>query len=187
MNRKQKEEQTAWLHEQFVSAQALFLTDCQGLKVSEMDKLRTELRSRGVSLKVLKNTLARRAYEGTSVSVIGSSITGPRAAAWTTDPDVAPALAKILMDFAKTHPNLELVMGVLSGKAITPAQMEALAKLPSKQELLSSLLGTLIAPMSSFVGTLAAVPRSLLNVLKAIEEKKKETAEAPAPADTKPE
>jgi large subunit ribosomal protein L10 len=180
LKRIQKEEQTAWLHEQFVAAQALFLADCQGLKVSEMDKLRGELRSRGVSLKVLKNTLARRAYEGTSVSVIGSSIVGPRAAAWTSDPDVAPALAKTLLDFAKTHPNLELVMGVLSGKKVTPAQMEALAKLPSRQELLSQLLGTLIAPVSSFVGTLAAVPRSLLNVLKAIEAKKKEIPAAAA-------
>ncbi|MEW6351304.1 MAG: 50S ribosomal protein L10 [Thermodesulfobacteriota bacterium] len=178
MNRKQKEEQVAWLHEQFSAVQVLFLADCQGMKVSEMDRLRAEMRSRGASVKILKNTLARRAYEGTPVSVIGDSIVGPRAATWTSDPNAAPAMAKALIDFAKTHPNLELVMGVLSGKKVTPADMEALAKLPSREELLSQLLGTLIAPVSNFVGTLAAVPRSLLNVLKAIEDKKKDTPEA---------
>ncbi len=178
MNRKKKEEQVEWLHKHFSTAEALFLADCQGMKVSEMGSLRAEMRSRGALVKVLKNTLARRAYEGTSVSVIGEHIVGPRAAAWTVDANAAPAVAKALIDFAKTHPNLELVMGVLSGRKVTPADMEALAKLPSREELLSQLLGTLIAPVSSFVGTLAAVPRSLLNVLKAIEDKKKDTPTA---------
>ena len=83
-----------------------------------------------------------------------------------------PAMAKVLVDFAKTHPNLGLVRGVLNGKLVDPSDMETLSKLPSREELLARVLGTMMAPVSAFVNTLAAVPRSFLNVLKAIEEQK---------------
>ncbi len=180
LNREQKAEQVAWLREQFKSARGLFLTDFKSLTVTEMNILRTELRNRGASFKVLKNTLVRRAYEDTDVAVIGPDLAGPRAAAWTDQDDNVPAMAKALIDFAKAHPNLVLIRGMLNGKTVDPSEMDALSKLPSREELLARLLGTMKAPIGAFVGTLAAVPRTFLFALRAIEEQKSQSSE-PAP------
>jgi large subunit ribosomal protein L10 len=172
LNREEKEKQVAWLGEELKKAKALFLTDFRSLTVTEMNSLRSDLRSKGIKFKVLKNTLARLAYKDTDVAVIGDDLVGTRAAAWTESEDTVPAMAKALLDFAKTHPNLVLVRGALKGKLVDPSDMDALSKLPSREELLARLLGTMKAPIGAFVGTLAAVPRSFLTVLKAIEEKK---------------
>lgn len=180
MKKEEKERQVAWLREQFQTAKALFLTDFQKLTVSEMNLLRSELRDRGVAFKVLKNTLVRRAYQDTDVATIGSDVVGPRAAAWTSSEENVPAMAKVLVDFTKTHPNLVLVRGVLKGKVVDPLEMDTLSKLPSREELLGRVLGTMMAPVSAFVNTLAAVPRSFLNVLKAIEEQKNTSSEPAA-------
>lgn len=147
--------------------------------MAETDKLRGDLRSAGIKYKVLKNTLARLAYEGSDVSLLRNHLVGPRAAAWTYDEDKAPILAKILLDFAKTHAKLEVVAGVVAGSLLDPVDIDALSKLPGKSEMRGRLLGTLNAPVGSFVNTLAAVPRALLNALKAIEAKKAE-GECPA-------
>ena len=172
LKREEKEKQVAWLREHFKGARALFLTDFKSLSVAETNALRAELRNRGVTFRVLKNTLVRLAYEDTNVAVIGPDLVGPRAAAWTDTDENVPAMAKVLVDFAKTHPNLGLVRGVLNGKLVDPSDMETLSRLPSREELLGRVLGTMMAPVSAFVNTLAAVPRSFLNVLKAIEEQK---------------
>ncbi len=180
LKREEKERQVAWLREHFKSVKALFLTDFQGLSVAETNALRAELRNRGVAFRVLKNTLVRLAYEDTNVAVIGPDLAGPRAAAWTETDDNVPAMAKVLVDFAKTHPKLNLIRGVLDGKLVDPSEMETLSRLPSREELLGRVLGTMMAPVSAFVNTLAAVPRSFLNVLKAIEEQKSASGESPA-------
>jgi large subunit ribosomal protein L10 len=172
LKRAEKEKQVAWLREQFQQVRGLFLTDCQGMTVAEMTKLRSELRSRGITFKVLKNTLARLAYQDTDVAVIAPDLTGPRAAAWTAADDQVPAMAKVLIDFAKTHPKMGLIGGMLNGKTVDLPGLEALATLPPREVLLGRLLGTMIAPVSGFVNTLAAIPRSFLYVLKAIEEQK---------------
>lgn len=180
MKRSEKEEQVAQLREQFQSAKALFLTNFQGLTVAEMTALRSELRSKGVSYKVLKNTLTRLAHEGSDISRLGPDLAGPRAGAWTSSEDAVPAMAKVLIDFAKSHPKLILVRGVLKGKLVDPSEMETLATLPSREVLLGRLLGTMIAPVSAFVNTLAAIPRSFLNVLTAIEDQKRSASESTA-------
>lgn len=180
MKREDKEKQVTWLHEQFQGAKALFLTDFQGLSVAETNQLRAALRNQGASFKVLKNTLVRLAYKDTNVAVVGESLKGPRAAAWTEAEESAPVVAKVLIDFAKTHPKLKLVRGVLNGRLVDPSDMETLSKLPPREELLAMLLGTFMAPVSAFVGTLAAVPRSFLTVLKAIEDQKSSSAQPEA-------
>ncbi|MGC8659377.1 MAG: 50S ribosomal protein L10 [Desulfomonilaceae bacterium] len=172
MKREDKEKQVAWLRDQFQGAKAVVLMDFHGLTVSEMNALRSEVRTRGGAMKVLKNTLVRLAFKGTDVECLGPDLHGTRAAVWTQNDDNVPNLAKSLVDFAKTHPNLALIKGELQGQVFESSELDALAKLPSKEELLGRVLGTMIAPVSAFVGTLAAVPRSFLNVLKAIEEKK---------------
>ncbi len=180
MKREDKEKQVAWLREQFQGVRALFLTDFQGLTVAEMNELRTQLRARGIKYKVMKNTLVRLAYKDTGVEVVGDDLVGPRAAAWTDSDENVPAMAKVLVDFAKGHPKMGLVRGALHGKIVEPSDLETLSKLPSREELLAKLLGTMKAPVGAFVNTLAAVPRSLLNALKAIEEKKGESGEVSA-------
>ncbi len=155
----------------------MFLTNFQGLSVAEMNALRSELRNRGVNYKVMKNTLVRLAYQDTDVAGLGPDFVGPRAAAWTATSDNVPAMAKVLVDFAKAHPNLTLIRGVLDGKLVEPTEMEALSTLPPREVLLARVLGTMKAPVSAFVNTLAAVPRSLLTVLKAIEEQKSSSNE----------
>jgi large subunit ribosomal protein L10 len=180
LNREEKEQQVAWLREQFLQTRGLVLTDFEGLTVKEMTQLRSELRSRGISFKVLKNTLARLAYQGTDIAPIEPYLVGSRAAAWTEAEDAVPAMAKTLIDFAKTHPKFELIGGVLKGKTLDPPALEALSSLPSREVLLGKLLGTMIAPVSAFVNTLAAVPRSFLNVLTAIEEQKGASSEPAA-------
>jgi large subunit ribosomal protein L10 len=176
LKKEDKEKQVAWLREQFQEAKALFLTDFQGLSVAETNQLRSALRSQGASFKVLKNTLVRLAYKDTDIAVVGEDLKGPRAAAWIGAEDSVPVIAKVLIDFAKTHPNLKLVRGVLKGRLVDPSDMETLSRLPSREELLARLLGTFMAPVSAFVGTLAAVPRSFLTVLKAIEDQKGSSA-----------
>lgn len=172
MNREEKEKQVAWLREQFVDVKALFLTDFRSLTVSEMNQLRVELRKSGGQFKVLKNTLTRLAYADTDVAAIAPHLSGSRAAAWTKSDDSVPAIAKALVDFAKKNPKLVLVGGVLGGKPVGASELDALSKLPSREELLSRLLGTMKAPIGAFAGVLAAIPRSLLFALKAIEEQK---------------
>jgi large subunit ribosomal protein L10 len=173
LTRDEKEKLVAWQKEQFKDVKSLILTDYKGLNVTEMNQLRSNLRECGVDFKVLKNTLARRACEGTDVATIADDLVGTRAAAWTVDDDTVPKMAKVLVDFADSHANLELIKGVLGGRPVTPEEMEQLSKMPSRQELLGKLLGTLVAPTSAFVNTLAAVPRSLVNALKAIEDQKR--------------
>jgi len=177
LNRQEKEKRVDWLNEQFRGAKALFLTNFQGLSVAEMNALRSELRNRGVNYKVMKNTLVRLAYQDTDVAGLGPGFVGPRAAAWTETSDNAPAMAKVLVDFAKAHPNLTLIRGVLDGKLVEPTEMETLSTLPPREELLARVLGTMKAPVNAFVNTLAAVPRSFLTVLKAIEEQKSSSSE----------
>jgi large subunit ribosomal protein L10 len=183
VNRAEKEKQVAWLREEFLSAKAVFLANYQGLSVAEMNALRSELRAKGVKLKVIKNTLVRLASKDLDVALLDADLEGPRAAAWTGTADNVPAMAKVLNDFAKTHPQLALVRGTLRGKLLEPQDMEALSTLPPREVLLGRLLGTMMAPISAFVNTLAAIPRSFLNVLKAIEEKK-QAAAGPAESAT---
>jgi large subunit ribosomal protein L10 len=178
LTRKDKEKEVAWLKESFQDAKALVLTDYKGLTVSEITDLRSQLREQGIAFKVVKNTLVRLAAPGTDIEALTSDAVGPRAAAWTTDTDGAPAMAKVLVEYAKKNPKLELVSGVLQGTKMSAADLEDLSKLPSRDELVGKLLGTMIAPVGSFVNTLAAVPRSLLNVLKAIEQEKANSAGA---------
>jgi len=182
LTREEKAKQVEWLRRQFQDVGGLFLADYKGLSVEDLNALRRELRPHGAMLKVLKNTLVRLAYKDTTVAVLEHDVVGTRAAAWTQSEHSVPALAKVLVGFAKTHPKFEVVRGVLGGQKVEPSEVEALSKLPSREQLLGTLLGTAMAPVSAFVGTLAAVPRSFLTVLKAIEEQKAAATES-APAE----
>jgi large subunit ribosomal protein L10 len=151
-------------------AQALVLTDFTGLKVEQMTELRQQLRDKGFEYVVVKNTLLKLASDGKPAAVLADKLSGPNGLGLSYDDPVG--LAKALVDFAKANPKLQIKAGVLSGKLISGEQVGDLAKMPSREQLLSMLLGALQGVPRNLVSVLAAVPRSLMNVLKAIEEKK---------------
>ncbi|MBF0134746.1 MAG: 50S ribosomal protein L10 [Magnetococcus sp. DMHC-1] len=145
----------------------------RGMTVSEMTALRRKFRESGSEFRVVKNTLAKRAAQGTPFEPIGPLLKGPTSLATSMDP-VAPA--KVLDDFTKEHPNLQIVGGILDGKMVDAKGIIALAKLPSREVLLARMLGSLNSPIQGFVGVLAAVPGSLVRVLAQIQKQKEQAA-----------
>ena len=119
-----------------------------------MTKLRVEARSKGVSLSVLKNTLARRAVAGSQFEVVGDQMTGPLIYGFSVD---AVAAAKVVADFAKTNDKLVIRAGVFAGKALDANGVKALASIPSKEVLLAQLCGLLMSPVSRTAVVLGAL------------------------------
>lgn len=171
MNREGKQQIITDFHDKLVAAKAVFLADFRGMNVEKATALRNELRKVAVDYKVVKNTLLDLASKETDKAVLASHYAGPTAVALSYDDPVAAA--KVLAKFAKDNQNVfKLKAGVLSGKAINAAEIQALADLPSREVLLAKLLGSLNAPVANFVRTLAAVPGSFVRALDAIRAKK---------------
>ena len=150
------------------------LTEFKGMTVEELTNLRVNLRKAGGEFYVVKNTLARIAFTGGTHDVVKDKFPDNSAIALGFDDPVA--VAKALSDFAKQSKLFQLRCGSLEGKEMSAEQVEALAKLPSKEQLLGQLLGTMNAVPTNFVSLFANVLRGLLYALKAIEEKKGEAA-----------
>lgn len=146
------------------------VTDFKGMTVEELTNLRVALRKEGGELHVVKNTLARIALTGGTHDVIKDTFKDNCAIALGTDDPIA--VAKAIQEFAKTSKIFKVRCASLDGKMLTPEQVEALAKMPNKQQLLGQLLGTLNAVPTQFVSLFANIQRGLLYALKAIEEKK---------------
>lgn len=171
MPRAEKEKTVQDIQDKFKKSQAVFLFEYHGLNVADMTGLRMKLREGQGELKVLKNTLVKKALEGSPLKeTVASDFKGPIACAFSYADAVATA--KVLVGFKKEDQSLHFKSGVLNERKIQIQEIKALAKLPSREVLLAHLLGTLVAPISSFVIVLAAVPRKFLYALKAIEEKK---------------
>jgi len=170
LNRSEKENTVAFLHKKFSDVYFVSLVDYKGLDVGEISSLRHELRSVKTEFRVIKNTLAKRAIEGTTLEKLSDHFLGPTAVALSSDDPVAPA--KILTQFAKENPKLEFKAGLLDGKAISEEDLNGLAKLPSREILLSTMLATLKGPSTGLVNLLAGVMRKFLGTLQAIEQKK---------------
>src|SRR4051794_584861 len=124
---------------QLKGAQAAMLAEYRGLTVEQMTKLRRKAHEAKVYVRVVKNTLARRAVDGTSYACLQDAMVGPLAYAISADP---VAVAKLLSDFAKDNDKLKIKAAAMSGKMMTLDQVKALASLPSREVLLSQLLGT---------------------------------------------
>lgn len=148
----------------------VILTDYKGLDVEAMTELRSKLRGANVEYQVVKNTMLRLASEGTGVDAIKDSFVGPSAVALSYDDPVAPA--KILTEFAKDNDKLEIKVGVMDGKVLDLSAIKALADLPSREQLLATVLSTMNAVPTSLVTALSDVPRRMVNVLQAIKDQK---------------
>lgn len=172
MKRQEKEQTVQDLKERFQKANVTLLADFTGLKVNEMNQLRRELRENSAEMKVLKNTLAKLAIKETELKDLEDHFQGTTAIVTSAGDPVGPA--KILVKFAKKLEKPKIKAGFLSGKILEISEIEALSKLPSRDELLAKLLGSMQAPAQNLVNVFAAVPRQLVTVLSAIRDKKTE-------------
>ncbi|MEN9545049.1 MAG: hypothetical protein RLZZ598_1882 [Pseudomonadota bacterium] len=154
LNRNEKAEVVAEVQAQAAKAQTLALAEYRGLTVEHLNALRKQARDKGVYLHVLKNTLARRAVTGTSFEVAAESMTGPLIYGFSED---AVAAAKVIADFAKGNDKLIVKAGAYAGKALDANGVKALASIPSKEVLLSQLLGLMQSPVSRIARVLAAL------------------------------
>jgi large subunit ribosomal protein L10 len=154
LNRSEKEAVISDVTSLAAKAQTLVMAEYRGITVADMTKLRNEARSKGVSLSVLKNTLARRAVAGSAFEIVGDQMTGPLIYGFSED---AVAAAKVVADFAKTNDKLVIRGGAFGGKALDVEGVKQLANIPSKEVLLSQLLGLMQSPISRTARVLAAL------------------------------
>jgi large subunit ribosomal protein L10 len=169
LNKEEKKKAIDALHEKFARAKTAVITGYSGINVEQITELRSKLRKAQVEYRVVKNSLARKAAEGTGLEPLKDHFIGPVGIALGYDDVVAPA--KVLYDFNKTQAKLELRIGVLEGKLLKPADIKALASLPSLNALRGKIVGLLQAPASRIVGVLAAPGGQIARVMKAKADK----------------
>jgi large subunit ribosomal protein L10 len=162
------------LKERLERSKVVILTDYKGLDVGTITELRSKLREAGIEYQVIKNTMLRRASEGTGIQPITEYFKGPSAIAISYDDPVT--VAKILTDFAKTNAKLEIKVGIMGGKVMNVEMVKALSALPSREVLLAMVLSTMNAVPTSLVRALSDVPRRMVNVLQAIKDQKEQQA-----------
>ena len=156
LNLDEKKAVVAEVTAQVATAQTIVVAEYNGLGVVPLTKLRAQARKSGVYLRVLKNTLVRRAVEGSPFADLAGQMTGPLIYGISQDPVAA---AKVLNDFAKTNDKLVLKAGGFAGKVLDKAGVQALASIPSRDELLAKLLGVMKAPVSGFAVALGALAK----------------------------
>ena len=154
LNLQEKQAVVTEVNAQVALAQTIVLAEYRGIMVSDITKLRADARKSGVYLHVLKNTLARRAVQGTPFAPLADKMVGPLI--YSISPDAVSA-AKVINDFAKTNDKLVIKAGCMSGVLMSVADVKVLAATPSRNELIAMLMGTMLATTSTFVRGLAAV------------------------------
>lgn len=175
MDRTQKQELVGTLHESFGEVSLVVVTHYAGMTVAEMTDLRRKMGGAGASFKVTKNRLTRLALAGTKFEGLSSLFTGPTAIAYSLDPVAA---AKVAVEFSKTNAKLVILGGALGTNLLDVAGINALATLPSLDELRGRLLGMIQTPASRIASVLQAPAGQLARVLKAQAEKGDGTSEA---------
>lgn len=168
--REQKNKIVKDLAEKIKDSKAVVFSDFKGLSVKDMTALRRDLRKEGVEIGVIKKTLINIALKEAGIEIDVKKLEGQVSIAVSAKDEVAAA--KIIAKMAKANENLKIVGGLLGIKELTAEEVNALAKLPSKEELLAKLVGTLNAPISGLVNVMAGNLRGLVNVLNAIKEAK---------------
>jgi len=169
LNRKEKAVVIEEVAATVATAQSIITAEYRGLDVAAVTVLRKQARESGVYLRVLKNTLVRRALAGTPFEGLSSNLTGPLMYAISTDPVAA---AKVLSEFAKSNDKLVITGGSMPGSQLSVEGVKALASLPSRDELLAKLMGTMQAPVAQFVRTLNEVPTKFVRGLAAVRDQK---------------
>ena len=169
LNLEEKKEVVAEVSERLAKAQTVVLAEYRGLAVEQITVLRSQARASGVYLRVLKNTLARRAVKGTPFEKLADQMVGPLAYGISEDPVAA---AKVLHTYAKTNDKLVIKGGAMANYVMNAKEIGNLATMPSRDELIARLMGTLQAPVTKFVQTLNEVPGKFVRTLAAIRDQK---------------
>ena len=169
LNLEQKQAVVAEVAKVVASAQAIIMVENRGMAVADMTQLRAKARASGVYFRVVKNTLVRRAVEQTPFASLAGSMVGPLAYGIGPDP---VAVAKVLNDFAKGHDKFVITGGAMPGQTMSAKQIAALANLPSRNELISKLMGTMQAPVAKLVRTMNEVPSKFVRALAAVRDAK---------------
>ena len=174
LNLEQKQAVVAEVSAEVAKAQAIVVAEYRGLPVGNMTELRKRARSNGVYLRVLKNTLARRAVAETPFSGLSEKLVGPLAYGISPDP---VAVAKVLHVFSRENAEKFVIRGgAMANLVMSPQQVADLARMPSREQLLATLLGTMLAPVAAFARTLNEVPAKFARTLAAIQEQKEKQA-----------
>ena len=173
LNIEDKKEVVAEVSARLAKAQAVVLAEYRGLPVEDITVLRSQARASGVYLRVLKNTLARRAVQGTPFEKLADQMVGPLAYGISEDPVSA---AKVLSAYAKGNDKLVIKGGAMPNHVMTAKEIGQLATMPSREELLAKLLGTMQAPVAKFVQTLNEVPSKFVRTLAAVRDQKEKAA-----------
>jgi large subunit ribosomal protein L10 len=173
LNLEGKKEVVAEVSARLKSAQTVVLAEYRGLPVEDITVLRSRARASGVYLRVLKNTLARRAVQGTPFEKLADQMVGPLAYGISDDPVAA---AKVLHAYAKGNEKLVIKGGAMPNYLMTAKEVGNLANMPSRTELLSKLLGTMQAPIAKFVQTLNEVPTKFVRAVAAVRDQKEKAA-----------
>ena len=173
LNLEGKKEVVAEVSARLAKAQAVVLAEYRGLAVEDITVLRAKARASGVYLRVLKNTLARRAVRGTPFEKLADHMVGPLAYGISDDPVAA---AKVLHAFSKVSDKLVIRAGAMPHQVMSAKEVSSLALLPGREELLARLAGTLQAPLAKFVRTLNEVPGRFVRVLAAARDQKERAA-----------
>ena len=170
LNLEDKKALVAEVAEVAATAQSVVAAEYRGLTVGQMTELRAKARKSGVYVRVVKNTLARKALAGTLFESVGPRLKGPLVLAFSKDDP--GAAARVVKDFAKTNEKLVATLVSLGGQVLPAKDLETVASLPTREQALSILLGTLKAPVQKFVSTLAAAPSKLVRTVAAVHDQK---------------
>ena len=169
LNLQEKQAVVAEVAKQVAGAQAIVMAENRGMPVAAMTQLRAKARASGVYFRVVKNTLVRRAVVDTPFATLADKMVGPLAYGIGPDP---VAVAKVLSDFAKGNEKFVLAGGAMPGQVMSAKDIVALASLPSREELLAKLLGTMQAPVAKLVRTMNEVPSKFVRTLAAVRDAK---------------
>ena len=172
MNREGKEQVVSHLSDKLKEASLVVATDYRGLSVEQITQLRNELRSVSSDYRVAKNTLLKRASQGTDLEQLHEYFTGPTAILLSPGDPIAPV--KVLVKYLKDYSALSIKAGVLEGTFLSAEDTQALSKLPGRNELLGKLLSLLVSSQVRLLNVLSGVPQKLVRTLRAIEQSKSE-------------
>ncbi|MDO5532182.1 50S ribosomal protein L10 [Sutterella sp.] len=173
LNREDKAAVIAEISEVVSKSSVMVIAEYRGLTVQAVTKLRAEARKNGVTLRVVKNTLVRRAVEGTEFAGLADQLAGPLVYGFSADPVAA---AKVLANFAKDNEKLVLKGGAMANHVMNVEEVKQLASMPSRDELLAKLMATMNEPIAKFVRTINEVPARFVRTVAAVRDAKEKAA-----------
>ncbi len=174
LNKAEKEAVVAEVAEVARSAQSVIAAEYRGLTVEQMTKLRSEARNAGVYLRVVKNTLARRAMDGTGYACMAESLVGPLVLAFAQEEPASAA--RLMRDFIKDNSKLVVKVIALDGRLLAPGDLDALASMPTREEALSKLMAVMKAPVEKLARTIIAPTDKLVRTIAAVRDQKQAAA-----------